>query len=298
MASVVTLSARRVRYHPRVAGARLDRPDRDAAPSARRDPLQRLKRAASRSDTLRGIWRSRRDAQRRFGYGLGWLIGHRGLQLRALSERHFVEPITIDPAAVRECSMHGIAKTFIRPGDWDETQVGPIETVRPLIVETMRLLFDEGVPWSETPQYRVMMHAVEEYQAGRVDRPSTIGAYWCRSPDDVERYFQALTSAIQSIRTHGYRTQAELRQRAPHSVNDVHDEVRVLIARDGRLILGGGGTHRLLIAQRLGLERIPARVAGVHERWALDVWERSSPARRATRAHIGMLREAIRSLSI
>lgn len=88
--------------------------------------------------------------------------------------------------------------------------------------------------------------------------------YGCRNLEDIHQYFSRLTTAFRSIKDTGYKTQKELG-------NDNFDEARGYIGRNGQLILGGGGNHRIAIAELLEIKKIPFLIKGVHESWLKQI---------------------------
>ncbi len=79
------------------------------------------------------------------------------------------------------------------------------------------------------------------------------------SPEGLADRFASLDALTVSLREDGWL--------AHHDVGATFErEMAVVIGRDGRLIRDSGGLHRLVIAQLLGLERIPCRVLAEHAR--------------------------------
>ncbi|MFC1945688.1 hypothetical protein ACFLW1_00645 [Chloroflexota bacterium] len=156
----------------------------------------------------------------------------------------------INPADVTHGVKGGIVP-YIQDGDWDLAR-------RELpLNETVTELFVEHKLPPETAQYRRMRAAVE------AEAP----AYWCRTPEDVDRYFQVLLDTFEDISKSGYRTAQERRGTATAAGGYYPDEVLVSIGRDGELLLESGGTHRLSMAKLLVLEAIPAVVVRRHYRY-------------------------------
>ena len=123
---------------------------------------------------------------------------------------------------------------FIVDGDWD-LESRPFEP-RESIVE----LVSEGRQPRDTSEYQKLLSKV---QAGDL-----AWARGLKTPKDVDRYFDQLLEAVESIRKDGLRSQVEL-------AGTQGDEVRVCIGRNGDLSIFGGGTHRLSIALVLGRAR-------------------------------------------
>lgn len=156
---------------------------------------------------------------------------------------------------------------FVRGGAWDTKGTAPIQEVRPVICETIEQLFVHELDFRETTQYRLMK---ERILLGKT-------TYWCSTLEDLDTYFTILLSAYSSIKKYGFKTQAELSASDPDKIRRKgrEDEIQVYLGRNGQLILGRGGTHRLLMAGLLNLERIPVQVRLVHKNWARKCFEES-----------------------
>jgi len=148
--------------------------------------------------------------------------------------------------SVRRHPSRNLQGRFLVGGDWDQG----IVAFEPLSVFDQ--LFDEGRAPAETDEYRYLQELIA---AGRLAH-----THGCTSIAELDRYFEDLIQAYETIRDQGYRTQEELGE-------DGHDEIRVCIDRSGRFAVVGGGTHRLSIAQKLGVELVPVLVKRVHRDW-------------------------------
>jgi len=146
-------------------------------------------------------------------------------------------------------------------GDWDIHTTHPLpaileeitrETKKWDIHETVRAIFLFGEHYTTTPQYKSMIMAV--YQ--KAPNPPQ----GCRSVQEVDAYFERLIEAYKSIQTYGYLTQQELG-------NSGIGEMRIHITRDGKLCLGGGGNHRIRMAELAGVKWVPFLLKGVHPKW-------------------------------
>jgi hypothetical protein len=140
-------------------------------------------------------------------------------------------------------NIHG---RFVADGDWD-LRAGPLR--HRLVI---RQLFIEGLAPQQTDEYA--------YLRQRIDAGNFAYTHGCLSIEDLDRYFDELVHAFDTIKKEGYRTQRELG-------NDGSDEIRICIDRNGEPIIFGGGTHRLSIAMILGIERVPVLVKRVHAAW-------------------------------
>lgn len=122
-----------------------------------------------------------------------------------------------------------------------------------------------------TPQFDNMVKQVKRGQR----------AYYCETAEDVHHYFQNLEKAYQSISTDGYLLQKELKEKDeslidPRNRERYLDEIQVVIYGNGDMLLGWAGTHRLLIARILELDRVPGLVKYVDEEWAEKVFNESN----------------------
>ena len=129
---------------------------------------------------------------------------------------------------------------------------------RSCVHNTVRDLFIEGKDFKETSQYARMMQALSD----------GITLYDCQTEEDVQRYFEHLDKAYQSIRSHGYKSQVELG-------NSPRDETRIHITEDGSLCLGSNGNHRIRIAELLGIQEIPCNIYGVNINWLVALSKQS-----------------------
>lgn len=141
---------------------------------------------------------------------------------------------------------------FVADGDWD-LRVQPLR--QRLVIDQ---LFTDGRDPVETNEYQRLGAFITTGQ-WRYTRGMS-------STEDLDRYFAALIAAYEDIATAGYRTQVSLGE-------DGADEVRVCVDRHGHLAVFGGGSHRLAIADHVGIDRIPVIVKRVHAAW-VDDWQR------------------------
>lgn len=151
-------------------------------------------------------------------------------------------------------------------GDWDALFVGDLADYRQgsrNYRSTWQLLV-EGRPYQATDQYLFLKEAIANgtRHPEISERGSTLA--------EVDAYFDALLAVFETIRRHGYRSQAELGVRG-----DPPDEVRVMVDRNGRLVRAFGGNHRFAAAQILGVPRIPVYVLAVHREWLRNSFTRA-----------------------
>lgn len=125
------------------------------------------------------------------------------------------------------------------------------------IIEKIHLHFGEGIPWDDLPHK-------SNYSKESVYEKS------CEKKEKVFR----------SIKQNGYLTQKELLQRSPKNVwrnhNDglhpIFNEVTINVSSDGEFLWRSRGQHRLAVAQVLGIEEIPVRIAVRHRDAPVDVF--------------------------
>lgn len=130
-------------------------------------------------------------------------------------------------------------------GDWDLRAV-PLRSLTLWRGLEQRVV--EGRDWPETVLFR---GPVDEGVANAGTRLLT---------DDTaerERRLRRIDALIASLRRDGWLPHHDVGAR-------FHHEMTVVIGRTGALVRNSGGLHRLIIAQLIGLERIPCRVLAEH----------------------------------
>ena len=218
------------------------------------------------TDGLAALPRLRRRTRRALLY-LAELCGRVDLQRRWLNAND-LPLVDIDPRRIARCvTRSGLSRELISEGDWDLSHVAPLCQARLNETAAVEDIFAHDRHFRETAQYAQMHQAVARYRSGECTDPAQQGAYWCRSEEDIARYFETLSRAYHGIRRHGYKTQQELARQHPDESRHPDDEMQVLITRDGEVVLGYGGSHRLAIVQLLGLASVPVRVVALHPRW-------------------------------
>ncbi|GAB7020347.1 hypothetical protein [Halostagnicola bangensis] len=188
--------------------------------------------------------------------------------------------IHVDPATVehilspRFYSNIGTYGTYVLGGDWDIARVDDylpfyedVEAVyghravfRLENYELYRLLverFENHTPWEETEFYARYASLAEEE---RWDSQRY-------GPENIHERFRYLDDLYERMSDGGYRTQRELVSDPTGLKPPEVDEVILCIGRDGTLIQGGAGQHRLMLSKILDIRRIPVRVFVRHEKW-------------------------------
>jgi len=134
------------------------------------------------------------------------------------------------------------------PDDWDLDR-RPIEETAKYISVVQH--FRDGRPWEDTPIFR--------RYAQRFSRGEEIRG--CRSIDDLKEVYRADMNALyQSLSERGFLFHEEHERKR-------RDLPHVYVGRDGEIIFGSDGNHRLAIARLLELREIPCRVLRRHADW-------------------------------
>ena len=135
----------------------------------------------------------------------------------------------------------------IRGGDWDlpaERRFTDLE-----VYQAIEARISNGTAWEETNFYRRVLN----------DFARGTSKWGCANEEEFVARLAAVDELHRTIAREGFRSQAELGSNGA-------DDVRVAIARDGR-VLFVDGRHRLAIARALGIEEIPVRIVARHNAW-------------------------------
>ncbi len=169
-----------------------------------------------------------------------------------LSGLNIARRIYIDPSRVSLSSTAGFGRKksgLIISGDWD-LQIQPLAEIKKIAI--VYDWFDTGRSWQECGAFAHMEELMQT-------RPGVDGCF--TSEDVVQRYVR-LTELINHLRQGG----KYLRGSGFRETNGVF----IHIGRNGELLFGGGGCHRLAIAQKLDLPLIPAHLGVVHSHFVRD----------------------------
>jgi hypothetical protein len=148
----------------------------------------------------------------------------------------------------------------ILPGDWDLDRM-PIQSV--VKVKSVVEHFRDGVEWENTELFELYTDQLNE----------GISVRRGKSIDELKSaYVGTIDRLFYKIKNEGFLLPGD-RERGEADLPCVH------ISRDGEILLGNNGSHRLGIALALNLERIPCVVHARHVLWQKkreDVFERLS----------------------
>jgi hypothetical protein len=159
----------------------------------------------------------------------------------------------VDPAEITGDSPNRppIHWGSVEDGDWD-LRATPFDDRA--VPRALRLHYEEGVPWEETP--------LRGYFDEMMDRG---GAWGYRSREEFHERVADIEALVESIRRHGYRTRDELpNSGTTEPLPTTFDEVTVDVGRDGEYLYRNLGQHRIAVAKLLELDEIPVRIGTYH----------------------------------
>jgi hypothetical protein len=200
--------------------------------------------------------------------------------------------VLVPPASIAHISAWFVWDRYYRgalvfDGNWDEVIKRPRRRVGEPPPEgfhdlggyphhTVVDMFVRGRDYRETAEYAHLSERIE-----RGGRPRG-----CSSLGDLDRHFEELVEDHQRMKEGEFGRYAADGRLAPHQVNTFVD-------RHGGVIHYAQGFHQLLMAELLGLERIPIRVRAVHAAWLLpEIADSSGDVPAAVAGGIGSLGQA------
>jgi hypothetical protein len=190
---------------------------------------------------LRGLFLIRREAA---------ILRRNKRRFKAVADAAKI--VWVDPNSIDSKLNYDLDICFnhILPGDWDVLRKVRLERVAKH--RSIHQRFVLGVAWKETDLFK------RKY-AARFARGESIRG--TSNPDDLARkYCGQIDALFENMRRNGFviaRDQSGQLQSLPH----LH------IGRNGELILGNNGNHRIAIAKVLGLRPIPCWVRSSHVLW-------------------------------
>lgn len=152
----------------------------------------------------------------------------------------------VDPASIRFkiSPVHDLHGTVA--GDWDIDRRHPFQSTAKYRAMVQRYI--ERRPWIDTDLFTDAYRRRLE-RDGRIGRSTTLAEL----AKDYERRFDGL--AVQ-LRRDGFQIKNDRGKPYPLPT--------LLIGRDGEVMIGNQGNHRLALAQVFGLDRIAGRVVCRH----------------------------------
>ena len=138
----------------------------------------------------------------------------------------------------------------IRSGDWDVERRAKLEAVAKHRSIVQR--FVQGLEWEDTEIFK--RHYARRFSNGEKIR----GA---RNPEDLARkYCREIDALFEDMRKHGFIMTRD-------GDGHLHSLPHLHIGRNGDLILGNNGNHRVAMAKVLNIEPIPCWVRSRHSLW-------------------------------
>lgn len=147
-------------------------------------------------------------------------------------------------------------------GNWDK-KVVPINNKK---YQSVFNHYVNDTPWIETSLF------MEEYK-NKINRGISIRG--CNSLSELERFYQCYDDIFFSLREDGFKQ--------PSFSNPEIRYIYVYIGRNGEIIYGGGGNHRLAMLHVLGIKKIQARVLIRHSKWVEKKITKSNGKRKPTK---------------
>lgn len=165
--------------------------------------------------------------------------------------------LEVDPRAlIRDFNAKGVggrkpsSSAFIWDGDWDLSRGDLRRGSRYRFISDLDIHRDDLTRTERFRQYQsrlVAGHPWSSYQQGIL----------LDSEEKILAYLATYLGFLDDMAAHGFDAERG------------KDELGVAVTREGRLLKINRGLHRLAMAQRLGLPRVPVRVRAVHRQW----WE-------------------------
>lgn len=166
----------------------------------------------------------------------------------------FGQLIFINPSDVKmNCSAFDrLDSGKVLSGDWD-LNTYPINKLEKYVVTKKH--FADGLSWEKAGAYDLMNKLIAKN--GKVDN--------CNSFNDIKQRYKNLDLFFEYLKNKGqWKTQSKLKNGLNYRENG---GVYIHIGRNGEIISGNGGIHRLTIAKILEIKEIPAQLGVVHENY-------------------------------
>jgi len=163
------------------------------------------------------------------------------------------EIILVEPAKIRghlEHKKRGWKNLYLKSGysggavvggDWDKKYITYLDLKEEEVYKSCYNHWVNGVPWEETSIYKGYVHMLE---SGIPNRFSSL--------EELSNRYRKLDKIFSSVKT------------SQKLSNKPEDMIRISIARDGTLIWGPDGRHRICMALCAGLEKIPVKIGYIH----------------------------------
>lgn len=160
-------------------------------------------------------------------------------------KRLWVDPIAIG-FKIQGPTARAIDAGSVVPIDWDRQLIHIDHSVKH---RSLRMHFQEGVPWEETPLFSSVYR--RRLSWGHVIRGETsLSAL-------AHRYAAEVDALYSSMERYGY-------QLSTNEVADPRAGPQGFISRKGEMLFGRQGNHRLAIARLLQIDRFPITAVAEH----------------------------------
>jgi len=184
-------------------------------------------------------------------YGL--FLGKKRLWIGNYTMQRVYKIVYVDIKKIKYRTDQKGSPFFIESGKWDKNKRKiPLHP-------TIKQLFVDHYDYKETQQYKNMKKAVLKGEYNK--------SYWCRTLKEVDKYFEILISAYDSIKKKGYKTQLQLKKINKKGKYNRLDEIRVSIDRNGNYLMENSGNHRLGIVKLLKIKKVPVVIIRIHYLW-------------------------------
>ncbi len=165
-----------------------------------------------------------------------------------------------------ETVRHGLkryASGSVRGGNWDNNQ-SPLSQYSKF--QFCQARWKQNIPWNETGAFAYLLNIIED--TGIVDD--------CQNLIDIQDRYERLDSVFQDLQAGAkFLTRYELGLCSKADVEP--GGIYIHIDRQGRPVFGGGGIHRLVMAQILDLKVVPAQLGVVHTQALPLIYQFTSP---------------------
>lgn len=120
---------------------------------------------------------------------------------------------------------------------------------------TVRMMFLEGKPFTDTPEYELFRSKIES---------GTSTGYGITSMGELAQRGVKLQLLYENMKIAGFRPSQLVGQ--PY-----WDEAHVYVDPEGDLCFGRHANHRMAIARVLGINKVPVLIGGIHKEFAIQL---------------------------
>jgi hypothetical protein len=166
----------------------------------------------------------------------------------SIANPHKIIWIDPDDIVFKTCCDHDLQPNDVKPGDWDLERVLVDDSAK---YRSIRQRYVEGVSWEETELFK---DYAARLRAGEVIRGAD-------SQLKLKRQYEAKVDPLfRDFCARGFLIERDKSGR-PTNLPHVH------IGRDGEILFGTKGNHRLSMAKLLSLKSFPCQVRARHSEW-------------------------------